>query len=394
MKSRRLALLAVLAAGVCSVRGFEILPLVDESDWAGHYDIERTNGMAQVLDQVMRTHPTTILWRDKGAGRSWLPVPSERTQYGEQPLDKRLIPCYGSFGYLRLDRPEFATVPKMRAECRRRGVGYGFHTGFEENHQIPTSESNWNMAHPEFACLNHAQMPRLACASLAFPEVLEHKLRLVDERLAFGPEIIFLDMHRAGGWSVDIEYVKPVCDRWRAKYRCEPPENPRDPRWIAHCSEDVMRYLRQFSARCRAKGTRFLFGIQKVQVNYDYMWDRYGIDWKTLAKEGVFDGLVVMGVKPDTSRPFESTREILSYVKANCGGTPLYWQASSYHSNNGFPDYAKWTKTDTVTAMRRMLALAKEIGCAGVILECVDPGHYADAHCALLAEAAAGKLKP
>lgn len=367
---------------------FEILPLVDESDWSERFDIERTNGVVKVLDEVMRTHPTTILWRDKGAGRYWIPTDEERSPTGEQPLDKRLIPVNGSFGYLRLDRPDFAMFPFLGEESRRRNVGFGFHTGFEENHQIPCSEPNWNVMHPEFWCRIRSGMPRQASVSLAFPEVMAHKLRLVDERLKYAPEIVFLDLHRAGGWSVDLEYVKPVCDRWRAKYCCEPPENAHDPRWIALCSEDVMRYFRAFAAKCRAKGTRFLLGIQKVELGYDYMWDRYGIDWRTLAKEGAIDGLVVMGVKPDKARAFESTKEILSAVKADCGATPLYFQASSYNSNNGFNTYKTWTGLDTVTCMRRMIEIAKEVGCRGVILECVDPGHYADAHCEVLQKAA------
>lgn len=147
-----------------------------------------------------------------------------------------------------------------------------------------------------------------------------------------------------------------------------------------------MRYFRAFAAKCRAKGTRFLLGIQKVELGYDYMWDRYGIDWRTLAKEGAIDGLVVMGVKPDKARAFASTKEILSAVKADCGATPLYFQASSYNSNNGFNTYKTWTGLDTVACMRRMIEIAKEVGCRGVILECVDPGHYADAHCDVLRE--------
>ena len=376
-----------MIAALLATAAFEILPLVDESDWGGRFDIERTNGVVQVMNEVMRTHPTTILWRDKGAGRYWFPNDEEKSPYGEQPLDKRLIPVNGSFGYLRLDRPDFAMFPFLCEESHRRKVGFGFHTGFEENHQIPCSEPNWNVMHPEYWCRIRSGMPRPASVSLAFPEVMEHKLRLVDERLGYNPEIVFLDLHRAGGWSVDLEYVKPVCDRWRAKYGCEPPENAHDPRWISLCSEDVMRYFRAFAAKCRARKARFLLGIQKVEIGYDYMWDRYGIDWKTLAREGAIDGLVVMGVKPDKAHPFESTKAILAFVKANCGATPLYFQASSYNSNNGFNTYKTWTGLDTVTCMARMISIAKEVGCRGVILECVDPGHYADPHCDLLLKA-------
>ena len=391
---KRVVLWVALAAVAATGRGaaeFEILPLVDEGDWNSRYDIESPTGMVQTLEEILKVHPTTILWRDKAAGRCWIPSREERSPYGEHPLDKRLIPCCGSFGYLRLDRTGFATIPLMREEGLKRGVGFGLHTGYEENHQIPCSEPNWNLMHPEFACRIRSGMPRLACVSLAFPEVRAHKLRFLDDRLALKPEIVFLDLHRAGGWSVDLEDVRPVCDRWRAKYGCEPPENAKDPRWIALCSEDVMDYLRTFGAKCRTAGTRFLFGIQKVEIGYDYMWERYGIDWKRLAQEGAIDGLVVMGVKPDANCAFESTKEILSYVRANSGTVKMYFQASSYRSNNGFNNYKDWTKLDTVTCMKRMIAIAKEVGCSGVILECVDPGHYAPQHCEVLKEAYEGR---
>ena len=385
MRAAFSGVLALLSAGLLAAERFEILPLVDECDYCPLYDIESAEGVASMFRDVMRTHPTTLLWRDKGAGRMWYPSAEESSVYPEHPLEKRIVPTFNQYS-ARLARPGIAMLANARSECEKAGVGFGLHTGFEENHQCPSSESNWNMAHPQFMCRPRSGAIRLVSASLAFPEVVEHKLRLVDERLALKPEAIFLDFHRGGGWSVDLEYVKPVCDRWRAKYGCEPPESATDPRWIALCSEDIMAYLRAFSAKCRKANVRFLLGIQKLDLRDEYMWTRYGLDWKRLVAEGALDGLVVMGVAPDTSRPFESAREILEYAKSKCGKTKMYWQASSYKSNNGIPCFAEWTGLGYPAVMRKMIGIAREVGCSGVILECVDPGHYTDEMCQILKE--------
>lgn len=389
MKMPYLSAVALLLAQ--AAYAFEILPLVDESDWMGRFDIESPTGVVQMLDEVLKVHPTTVLWRDKGAGRMWYASREEASDYSESPMDKRVLPIQSAFTWARLERPYSRMLQEARAACLRRSVGFGLHTGYEENHQIPCTESYWNVEHPQFTCRARNGAPRLANASLAFPEVMAHKLRLVDERLALKPEAIFLDFHRAGGWSVDLEYVAPMREEWRRLHGCDVPESADDERWIRLCSKYTMAYLRAFSAKCRAAGVRFLLGIQRLDMRDEYMWKRYAVDWKQLAAEGALDGLVVMGVRPEQNRAFDSTREILAYAKSKCGAARMYFQASSYNSNNGFNRYKEWTGLSTTECMKKMIGIAKEVGCSGVILECVDPGHYAAPHCDILNEARQGE---
>ena len=139
-------------------------------------------------------------------------------------------------------------------ECAKRGLDWGIHTTWEESHWISNTESNWNLLHPQYTTRTKHGSPRLASASLAFPEVMAHKLRLVDERLAMKPKTVFLDLFRNGGWSPALEYVQPVRDAWRARHGGEPPDSATDPRWLALVSEWQMAYVRAFAAKCHAAG--------------------------------------------------------------------------------------------------------------------------------------------
>ena len=66
-------------------------------------------------------------------------------------------------------------------ECAKRGLDWCIHTTWEESHWISNTESNWNLLHPQYTTRTKHGSPRLASASLAFPEVMAHKLRLVDD---------------------------------------------------------------------------------------------------------------------------------------------------------------------------------------------------------------------
>ena len=364
---------------------FEVLALVDSLDFAAVYDIETATGTVQTLEHVLTTHPTSVLWRDKGGALMRYPSAEEASPYDENPLDKRRLPRQSIYGYLRLNKCPFDVWGLVFGECAKRGLDWGVHTTWEESHWVANTESNWNLLHPQYTTRTKHGSPRLASASLAFPEVMAHKLRLVDERLALKPKTIFLDLFRNGGWSPALEYVKPVRDAWRARHNCEPPDNAADPRWVALVSEWQMAYVRAFAAKCHAAGVRFLLGFHRLDLKDDYVWTCRALDWKALAAEGALDGVVVMGVAVDPKRPFESTREILDYAQAHRGKAKVYFHASMYEYNgSGIPHYARWAKIPRGEAAKRLLATARDAGCAGAILECVDYRNYPPEVCAAL----------
>ena len=366
---------------------FEVAALVDSLDFAAEYDIETATGTVQVLERVLSTHPTAILWRDKGGGRMRYASREEASPYEDDPLDKRRIARQGVYGYLKQSRPTPDVFSIVSRECQTRGVRFGIHTTYEENHRVSCTESNWNLMHPEFSCRCRNGAPCLSTCSLAYPEVLRHKLALVDERLALRPQVILLDMCRAGAWGVYREYVKPVCDRWRARYGEEPPANSGDPRWIRLVAEDVEAYLHAFSQRCRQAGVRFQLGVRSVEKGNDTMWRQYAIDWRRLAREGVFDDIVIMGVRPDWSRPFDSTRGLLDWARQQCSPADVWFNVSMYTMNFGVPMYRARTGLSAGEVAARLLAAAQDARCRGVVLECVDFKNYPKEVCDVLATA-------
>ena len=389
-KIRLLCLAAACGHAVSAATPFEVVALVDSLDFANVYDIETATGTVQTLEHVLLTHPSTVLWRDKGGSLMRYPSVEEASPVGETPLDKRKLPRLSVYGNLRLERAEPDAFGIVRDACARRGLVYGIHTTWEENHWLAYTESNWNVAHPQYMCRTRGGGPRLATASLAWPEVRAHKLRLVDERLALKPQVVFLDLHRNGGWHPGMEYVKPVIDRWRAKHGCEPPSDPRDPRWLALVSEDVMAYLRAFAAKCHAAGVEFHLGFKRLDLKDEALWREYAIDWKALAADGTLDAVVLMDLAYDPKRAYESTREILSYARAKCGKARLYFHCSTYAMPNGIPGYVKATKKSDAAVACDLLRIAKETGCAGAYLECVDYRNYPPGVCDALANARKG----
>ena len=200
---------ASLLACCQSLAAFDVVALVDSLDFAKNYDIETATGTVQVLEHVLLTHANDIWWRDKGGGRMRYPSACEMWQVSEAPFDKKRLPSEDIYGYLRLESPRGNEFPVVREECRRRGLGFGVHTTIEENHWYSPLASNWTLAHPEYWGCTREGEPWMGCCSIMHPEVIAHKLEMVDERLALKPQKIMLDFWRNGAWTYAREYSAP-----------------------------------------------------------------------------------------------------------------------------------------------------------------------------------------
>ena len=380
----------VLFAGAVSVgvlvpaASFEKIALIDSLDAARTWDVETPEGTLKVLDDAMRPHSTRVLWRDRGACLMRYPCAEEPYPECEFPIDKRRVPPkLGAFWALRLDNCGFDVFKLVFGECERRGLGQGIHTTWEENHWCNSFMGTWNMRHPQYGCRAKGGLSWAGHASLAYPEVVEHKLRMVDERLALRPQTIFLDMYRDGGWTPRLEYVPPVCARWRERYGCEPPDNPKDDRWLGLVSEYVTAYVKEFSRRCRAAGVEFVIGLPYLAKGGRGVWEHYALDWRKLAAEGVFDGIWVMSFPIDPKRPFESTEEFYAYMMTQSGkAAKMYFPLDEYnYRKEGLPTYAKYAGCTKAEAAKRLLEVARKAGGAGVVYECVDPHLYGKEVC-------------
>ena len=378
-----------MIASILLLAAFEIHALVDSLDFATVVDIEKPEGTVKTLEHVLGTYPTSVLWRDKSGGQVRYPSAEEKSIYCENPLNKLQFWRYSVYGDLRQHNRCTNAFEIVRDECVRRGFEFGVHSGWEDSHSgAPWTESNWVMAHPQYSTRALHGPVRIVSSSIAYPEVVRHRVAKVDELLAYGAKTIFLDMRRRGGWGPRFEYVEPMIAEWRRRYDCEPPSDYTDERWISLVSEHITGCLREMSAHCHAKGCRLLVGLMQFEVDDTYTWRELALDWKKLAQEGIADGIVLMDVKCDPGRPFESTEEILRWAKANCGDADLYFHASVYgdESEAGLTYYSEHGGVSREDAARRLLTMAEDVGCAGAILAVVDYGNYTPAICEAISE--------
>ena len=370
---------------------FEAVALVDSLDFARGFDIETDEGNVGVLEHVLLTHATDVWWRDKGGGQMRFPSEVESWPLSEYPFDRHIIPNEDVYGHLRLSDPRANPFPLVRRECERRGVRFGIHTTWEETHDLISLTSNWTLNHPQFWGRLRGAKPWMGCCALSHPEVVEHKLALVDERLRFKPGVIFLDFNRGGSYNVAREYVKPAIDEWRARYGCEPPADPQDPRWLELVSAKTMGYVRRFAAKCHEAGCRFVIGIKGFtggDGKDSPLYRKFAVDWEALAAEGAIDALVVMSVEYDRKDPWGSTARLYREIVSRRGKADIYFHASDYNwRGEGIGGYAEFGKVDRPEATRRLIELARSAGARGVVMECVDHGNYTPAMCEAIAQA-------
>jgi ferredoxin len=152
-------------------------------------------------------------------------------------------------------------------------------------------------------------------------------------------------------------------------------------------AENELAFFRDVRRRLDATGrnVRFLFGIYGVSKEEDLVWKQRGIDWRRLVREKIIDGLVITAVKPDKKRPIESTKEIYEFVAKDCGSCPFYCPVSAYtFQKSGIANYAEWLGVSKAEATRRLLALARDVGAAGILMECVDYRNYSPEMCEAL----------
>ena len=368
-----------MTTAVILAAAFEVVGFIDSLDFGREFDIETDAGNLQVLEYALSNGVTAVWWRDRGGGLTRYPSREESPYVTESPFTRcRLPSSVDVCGRLRLDRPDAVPFPPVFAECARRGVGFGIHTGLEENHWLNSFCSGWNLAHPQYWCRRRCGILWSGHASLAYPEVMRHKLAQVDERLAFRPQTIFLDLYRRGGWGPSCEYTAPVVARWHELYGDEEPPAADDSRWCKVVSEYVEAYLREFAAKCHRRGVAFGIGGYGFDGVEDGDFRRsYAVDWSKLARDGVIDYVVVMGVDFDKADIWGSTERIYRSTLARAGKAKVYFPLAAYtYQRCCLKTYAKVTRCSDAEAAARLAGLARKVGGAGVVLECLDYGNY------------------
>ncbi len=366
---------------------FERLALVDGFDYANIFDTETASGNRQVLDHVLLTGANTILWRNCSGGLMRYPSAEERLPLAANPLDMRRLPdSRVPFGWLNYHLAQPDIIRDMMDECAKRGLARGIHWPYEETHWSNWTLGAWNLAHPQFWGVTANGKPWSGRTSLAFPEVRAHKLRLLDELLARGADIIYIDLFRNGGWGPQYEYVKPNIEAWRTRHGGEPPTNPRDPRWLALVAESQHAFFRAVRARLekQPRKVRLILGIMNARTDGDNVYESRAIDWRRLTDEGILDGVAVMSVVFDPKDAWNSTRAIYRSFASVRGKVRVYFPVAAYnYSQAGIPAYVKATGESPAQVAKHLTELAREYG-DGIVMECVDYKNYPPDVCAAM----------
>jgi hypothetical protein len=398
MRKVSVAILALCACSACAGERFEVAALVDSFDFAGVkvggamlFDTETALGNEAVLEHVLLTGANTILWRNCGGATMRYRSDEERLPLVESPLDKRRLPDNRPVhGWLRYYQAEPDILRHMLGRCRAQGLGAGVHWPFEETHWSSWTFGGWNFEHPQYWGVTDRGQVWAGRCSLAFPEVVAHKLKLADELVARGCDHLLVDTWRNGGWGPEYEYVEPELARWAAAHPGERPPVPSDPRWCAFVAETTHAYFCALRKRLDLSGrkVRLLVGVSDVGPcgAPDATLLSRGVDWRRLVTEGVVDGLVVMSVAWDKGRAFESTRALYRDVVVICAGrceVLLPVQAYDF-SKRGIPSYVAATGRSAPVVAGELLKMAWEEGADGACLECVDYRNYSAETCAAL----------
>lgn len=359
--------------------------LVDSFDFARNFDIETTNGTGQVAAHVVSRGANVLWWRTNGGAILRYPSKEEPKPYLQRPFNKlRVHDQRLFFGPLRLDRGETNLVVHARDWCRLKGVPFGIHMSYEENHSGASLIGEWNTRHPEYWCRTKSGTPWPGRTSMTYREVFARKLRIIAEQLDMEPEWFYVDMARTGGWTLGYEYVEPMTEKWRELYGCEPPDDATDERWVRLFEPYQTAFFRAIKGLIRERGgrTKLCVSLNEVDIGTDPAWRRSALDWRRLAADGTIDVLVVASVKPVAHPPhkefWDYMRRVYQSVMDARGQAEVMFSCSMYDYQPGIPSYVKWSGDTRATVARKLLDLAKDVGGTGVILECVDYPNYPD----------------
>ena len=390
----------MLLMALFAAAGLEKLALMDSLDLASRCDVETKEGTVWAIENCLRPGSNGILWRDKTGGAPRYPSREELTPIaGEAVIDKRrTTPTFGVHWALRLDNLDFDVFDFVFKDCARRGLTYGIHQTFEENHTSNATQSMWTLRHPEYWHCARNGVPYAGHCSLAYPEVMAHKLSFADEHIAMKPQKIFFDIWRCGSWAPSREYVKPNIEEWNRRYPGEKLPEWDDPRWTEIVAGPMMHYIREYGRKCHEAGVELILGMPcsnqgashvdfakipdgklNIDVNGICLKQLYALDYKQLCREGAIDGVWVMDVPRDQKDVWGHLKEVLKYVKDNASGKKCYFGVDQYNiRGESFTAYARDANCTNAEAVRQMMTILTDLKYAGAVYECLDPHCYTE----------------
>ncbi|MBR3223550.1 MAG: PD40 domain-containing protein [Kiritimatiellae bacterium] len=366
---------------------FEKIAFVDGSDYPHVFDIENAAGTERIVDRVLETGADVILWRTHSGAMPRYVSAQEDLDRMVWPVDKRRSSRSTEVnGWVTLwgNNPDQLQVVSDVCSKRPQVRKWGLHMLLEEAHWQFMYLGAWNLEHPQFWCRKRDGTVQMYHGSFAYPEVLKHRLSIVKELIGYGPDMIYVDTCRNGGYFLANEYVKPYLDRWAKLYPGESvPSDSSDPRWVAIASEGRYNYFKGIRRLIDASGRRIplLVGVDSVNgTDTDRTTTSVGVDWRRYVNEGIVDGVVVASIAVDPVDALGSMeryfRRVMDFVNGRCN---VYFPIMAYNFSKQRPGYgqiSKWAGVSVAEGLRLQMEIAVRCGAAGIVMECVDPDNY------------------
>ena len=329
-------------------------------------------------------------YRFMGGGRARYPsrvLAGERERYIDKRIEADMRPWISAYRYGDVDIDLLAEWVHW---CHFYGCRAYATWCFEESHGY-NFLSSFNVEHPQFLARRKDGRFNLANASLAHPEVLEHKLAIAREVLARGVDGFNFDFQRIYGWyqrrdmtnhhkglgGWDKGFDGPAIAAYQQAYGVDPRTEPANHRrWVMFSTNHRTEFFRRLRKLCDAAGRPVSIVVTLPAVSRDpYTAIRaYGCDWETLVAEGLIDGFAPIIPPTDPAgrkQTIDDVVDIMTYVHERCRDRcDVIWPLSYYKrtvsglaANSGLsvPAYTK-----------RIVEEARRHGAAGVNLTTVD----------------------
>lgn len=345
---------------------FEVAAWIDHFDFAREYDTEKIEGLKLILDHAQEAGTTTIWWRTHAGGRLRYRSKVDTGYHNDSTIDKRLpFDCRDVWGWVRYGETPFDMLEEVVKLCKERGLRVGVHWPFEETHFAVNRHGDFNVERPRYwGRANDGRLSVKQC-SIAYEDVVQHKLRLLDEMIERGIEILFIDFMRTQ-YDPKFEYVEPVQKTYR------------DGPWNKHAYSFVTKYLRRVRKRLDASGRKIELVAGIPNLDPAVKDTSHGFDWRRWIEEGLIDTLNVTSVPWSEDDPFGSTREVYRNIVETCGTRcRVFVPVRQYkHYTRGIWHYERLTKKTQAEIALQLMQISHDIGADGIALECLDYNNY------------------
>ncbi|MEY2428105.1 MAG: hypothetical protein QOJ40_990, partial [Verrucomicrobiota bacterium] len=323
-------------------------------------------GVRHMLSVCKAAGISQVYWRVLDAGRamykSRLVLPAENYEFNQfynpvTPEEKALLDSF-HMDYQRRGKSNRSISEILSAmdytdfDSFAAAIQVGHELGLEIHAWVTINEDDhgWGASSafsrlwPEYRWVRRDGRPYHSQLSFAFPKVMEYKLGIIKEVLAYDLDGLFIDWLRTGDVRdnpqtdehgvADYGYEKPTVERFKRKHRVDPHTIPNDdPRWVQFRAEPRTDFMRRVKKLARAHKKRLPISVLVANPwCYRGLGDKIAGDLKGLlldvpawAREGLIDAASPAGYFKGGGSTEEACRALEKQTSGRIEIWPYEW---------------------------------------------------------------------